>query len=295
VTLFFQQVINGLVVGSTYAIVALGFGLVFSVMRVVNLAHPDIFMLAMFATFVVMTHLTHSVIIVVLLVVIFTAALGLVIEASVLRPLRRRRSDILMPMIATAGVSVLLENGTAGIFGTDPVSVPALMPYHQIRLGRLYLSSAQLINILLAVAILVAVSYYVRRTRWGRSTRAIAEKPEIASAFGVNVNRVSQLTVALASVMAGLAGLAIANLYSTTSPFIAGIYTLKAFICMLVAGNRHVEGIMVIGLSLGVGEALVATYLSSNYRDAVAFIALIVVLLIRPNGAFGSYEYEVST
>jgi branched-chain amino acid transport system permease protein len=155
--------------------------------------------------------------------------------------------------------------------------------------GSLSLSVPQLVNFVISLILLAGVSYYVRMTKFGRATRAIAERPDVASAFGVNVNRVSQVTVVLASTMAGVAGVAVGLLYGNAWAFIGLLYGLKAFVCMLVAGNRYFEGVILIAFVLGISEALITSYFSSTLRDAIAFGLLIVVLYLRPNGLFGSY------
>ena len=297
---FVQQLVNGIMAGSTYAVVALGFGLVFSVMRVVNLAHPEIFMIGAYAAFVVISglHVPDAGLDVPAAVALFlgvlfvamltTGAAGLVLERLVIRP--TRGTYILTPFIATAGVSIALQNSAQRLFGPDPVHVPSVIPPNTFIVGGVRVTSMQLTTFLTAVAIMLALRYYVHSTRWGRATRAVAENPDVAAACGVNVNRVSQLTVGIASIMAGAAGVALGLLYTSAAPFMGLLYGLKSFICMLVAGNRHIEAIMAVGLLLGVVEAIVTGYISSNLRDAVAFALLLAVLFFRPQGLFGSYE-----
>ena len=297
---FFQQLINGIMIGSTYAVVALGFGLIFSVMRVVNLAHPEIFMVGAYVAFVVITRLhipgqglgvsvaVGVFLLVLVLAMVVTGVLGLILERLVVRP--TRGTYILTPFIATSGVSIVLQNGAQRIFGPDPVRVPSVIPAHTFVLSGVRVTSMQITTVLTAVLIMLALRYYVYRTRWGRATRAVAEKPDVAAACGVNVNLVSQLTVSIASIMAGAAGVTLGLLYSSAAPFMGLLFGLKSFVCMLVAGNRYIEAIMAVGLLLGVVEAMVTGYVSSNLRDAVAFALLLVVLFFRPQGLFGSYE-----
>jgi len=297
---FFQQLVNGIMIGSTYAVVALGFGLIFSVMRVVNLAHPEIFMVGAYVAFVVITRLhvpgqglgvsvaVGVFLLVLVLAMVVTGVLGLILERLVVRP--TRGTYILTPFIATSGVSIVLQNGAQRIFGPDPVRVPSVIPAHTFVLSGVRVTSMQITTVLTAVLIMLALRYYVYRTRWGRATRAVAEKPDVAAACGVNVNLVSQLTVSIASIMAGAAGVTLGLLYSSAAPFMGLLFGLKSFVCMLVAGNRYIEAIMAVGLLLGVVEAMVTGYVSSNLRDAVAFALLLAVLFFRPQGLFGSYE-----
>ena len=297
---FCQQLVNGLMIGSTYAVVALGFGLMFSVMRVVNLAHPEVFMVGAYVAFVVVTGLkVHGqglgmlaavglFVVVLVVAMAATGVVGLILERLVIRP--TRGTYILTPFIATSGVSIVLQNGAQRIFGPDPVRIPSVIPAHTFAVSGVLVTSMQLTTVLTAVVIMLALRYYVHHTRWGRATRAVAEKPDVAATCGVNVNLVSQLTVSIASVMAGAAGVALGLLYTSAAPFMGQLFGLKSFVCMLVAGNRHIEAIMAVGLLLGVVEAIVTGYVSSNLRDAVAFALLLAVLFFRPQGLFGSYD-----
>jgi branched-chain amino acid transport system permease protein len=225
---------------------------------------------------------------VLLVAMLVTGVAGLVLERLVIRP--TRGTYILTPFIATSGVSIALQNGAQRLFGPDPVRVPSVIPPQTFVLSGVRVTSMQLTTVLTAVAIMLALRYYVHYTRWGRATRAVAEKPDVAAACGVNVNLVSQLTVSIASIMAGAAGVALGLLYTSAAPFMGLLFGLKSFVCMLVAGNRHIEAIMAVGLMLGVVEAMVTGYVSSNLRDAVAFALLLAVLFFRPQGLFGSYD-----
>ena len=286
-SLLLQQIANGLVMGSTYAVVALGFALAFTVLRVINFAHPDIFMVGMFAGLVFAAPGPFGFIIALAVGALGAAAVGYALERAVLAPLRGR--DVLMTLIGTLGVAIMLENGMALIVGPDPVSYPALVPARFVDIGPVTLTLRQVVNFAICLALLALVSLYVRGTKYGRATRAIAERPDVAAAFGVDVGLVCQLTILLASAMAGVAAVSVAALYGTASAFVGLLYGLKAFTCMLVAGNRYFEGVMVVALGLGIIEALVTGYVSSSLRDAVAFFVLIGVLMFRPNGLFGSY------
>jgi branched-chain amino acid transport system permease protein len=196
---------------------------------------------------------------------------------------------VLMTLIATLGVAIMLENGMALVEGPDPVAYPALLPQAPIHLGEIVIGSRQLANFALSLLVLGLASWYVRATRYGRATRAIAERPDVAAAFGVNVDVIARITVVLASMMAGVAAVSVGALYGSAWVFVGTLYGLKAFIVMLVAGNRHFEGVVAIALGLGVVEALVTGYISSSLTDAVAFCLLILVLYFRPDGLFGSY------
>jgi branched-chain amino acid transport system permease protein len=286
--LFLQQVANGLVIGSTYAVVALGFALAFSVLRVIHFAHPDIFMVGMFAGLVAGNAVPGGGLIVALAGgAVGAGVMGYATERAVIAPLRGR--DVLTTLIGTLGVGVMLQNGMAAIVGPDPIAYPALLPRRFVDIGPVVLTVRQLFNLGLSLALLALVSVYVRATRTGRAARAIAERPDVAAAFGVDVARVCRITIVLASAMAGVASVSVGMLYGSANAFVGLLYGLKAFTCMLVAGNRHIEGVMAVAIGLGVLEALVTGYVSSSLKDAVAFCVLISVLYVRPNGLFGSY------
>ena len=286
--LFIQQLANGLIIGSTYAVVAIGFALVFTVLRVINFAHPEIFMVGMFAGLLAGVHISDNFLVVLFFGAAGAALVGLALERAVLRPLRGR--DVLMTLIATLGVAIMLQNGTAAVMSPDPVAFPPAIPVILLFSEGIILTSTQAVNFVVSILLLAGVSLYVRRTRYGRATRAIAERPDVAAAFGVDVTRVSQVTVVLASAMAGVAAVSVGALYGSAWAFVGLFYGLKAFICMLVAGNRFFEGVILVALSLGIVEALVTGYVSSNFRDVAAFVILIAVLYFRPNGIFGSYD-----
>ncbi len=287
--LFLQQIANGLVIGSTYAVVALGFALAFTVLRVINFAHPDVFMIGMFAGLVAGVQFPEGGLLLAIVVgAVVAGAVGFLIERTVIRPLRGR--DVLSTLIGTLGVAIMLQNGMAIIAGPDPVAYPLLLPRKMIDIGPVALTFKQLVNFGICVLLLAFVSFYVRGTRIGRATRAIAERPDVAAAFGINVGLICTVTIVIASMMGGVAAVSVGTLYGSAWAFVGLLYGLKAFTCMLVAGNRYFEGVMVVGLAIGVIEALVTGYVSSSLKDAVAFFVLIGVLYFRPNGLFGSYS-----
>ena len=288
--LFLQQVANGLIIGSTYAVVALGFALAFTVLRVINFAHPEVFMVGMFAGLVAGTlYPAGGFLFAIVSGAISAGLVGFLIERTVIKPLRGR--DVLSTLIGTLGVAIILQNGMAIIAGPDPVAYPTLLPRKVIDIGPVVVTMRQLTNFGVCILLLGFVSFYVRATKLGRATRAIAERPDVAAAFGINVGLVCTVTIVIASMMGGVAAVSVGTLYGSAWAFVGLLYGLKAFTCMLVAGNRYFEGVMVVGLGIGIIEALVTGYISSSLKDAVAFFVLIGVLYFRPNGLFGSYSH----
>src|ERR1700754_82200 len=227
---FLQQVMNGVVIGSTYAVVAVGFSLVFIVLRVVNFAHPEIFMLGMFGGLWGALHISDNLIFVLIAGAVGAGLGGVVLERVIIRPLHGR--DMLITLLATLGVSIVLQNGMALIAGPDPVPYPSIIPQTSIPLGPVSMTARQLVNFGACVVLLMAASYYVRGTKYGRATRAVAELPDVAAAFGVDVSLISLITVVLASLMAGVAGVSVGLLYGSAWAFVGLLYGLKAFIIL---------------------------------------------------------------
>jgi branched-chain amino acid transport system permease protein len=288
-TEFLQQLLNGVFAGSQYAVVALGFALVFNVMRVLQMAHPALVMAGAYTAYWVLPRTHGNLLLAALAASAVAVALGLIIERTVIRPTRGRY--FLIPFVATLGVSTAMQYGAQNIFGVDNVAVTSPFP-GVTRFWGLTIGRNALAVFILAVAMALATHYYVRYTKWGLASRAVAERHTTAQALGINVNRVSQLTLGGAALLAGVAGVGIALAQGQVGPFLGTTYGTKSFIAMLIAGNRRIIGVMVVAVALGVLEALVAGYVSSTLRDAVAFGAMIVVLYLKPSGLFGSYEHE---
>lgn len=288
-TEFMQQITNGLMTGGTYAVVALGFGLVFSIMHVVNFAHPGFVMIGGYGAYLAGDLISDNFIVLIIGAVLASLIVGLIVERLAIRPTRGK--FVLVSFVATIGAGMVLTYGIQRIFGVNSLRVSSSLE-GSVKFGGLHVSDGQLLVFILSLLVAGATTFYVRGTRWGRGARAVAENHVVASALGVNINRVSVLTVGLSAVLAGVAGAGISISQGNVTPFMGEIYGLKSFVAMLVAGNRHIEGIIGVAFVLGILEALVAGYVSSSLRDVVAFGVLIVVLYIRPSGLFGSYAHH---
>ena len=249
--LFLQQLCNGLVIGSTYAVVAVGFALAFTVLRVIQFAHPDVFMIGMFSGMVAANAVPGGG----LLVGLVGGALGGVVsgaavERLVIAPLRGR--DVLTTLIATLGVSIILQNGMAVLVGPDPVPYPRLLPAKFFEIGPVLVTLRQLFNLGLSLVLLAAASFYVRgdphRPGHPGHRRAAGRRGRVRRRH----RRVCRITIWLASGMGGIAAVAVGTLYGSASAFVGLLYGLKAFVCMLVAGNRYFEAVIAVGLALGV-------------------------------------------
>lgn len=291
--------INGLTLGSILALIALGYTMVYGILRFINFAHGDIFMLGAFAGFYLAPKIARFVPIpsvcgalaVMGVSMAFCAAFGVLIERLAYRPLRK--SPKLTVLITAIGVSLFLEYTGQFVFGAAPKPFPNILPvYSVIKLGSLSLNSNQIIVLLVTVFLLVTLSFIVLKTKVGTAMRAVSFNPEAAALMGINTNHVISFTFALGSALAAAAGILWAILYPSIDPLMGILPGLKAFVAAVLGGIGNLPGAALGGLIIGVTETLVSGYISSTYRDAIAFTVLILILLVKPSGLFGKKDVE---
>ncbi|MET0282104.1 MAG: branched-chain amino acid ABC transporter permease [Steroidobacteraceae bacterium] len=288
-----QQLINGLALGAIYALIALGYTMVYGVLRFINFAHSDVFMVGGFAGYYLARILPSgpiSGVLVLLGAMMICALLGVVIEKLAYRPLRGRST--LTVLITAIGVSLLLQNLGQRIFGASPRSFPALFPLHQFHIGGVVISSAQIMVFVVTLLLLFALQYIVLHTRIGTAMRALSFNPTAASLVGVNNDRIISFTFALGSALAAAGGILYASNYPSIDPLMGTLPGLKAFVAAVLGGIGNIAGAAVGGLVLGLVETTVVGLGGSTYRDAVAFSVLILILLLRPNGLLGKSVAE---
>ena len=301
---FLQQLVNGLVLGSIYALIALGYTMVYGVLGIINFAHGEVLMIGALVSLTLIQgimsltpFLPGWVLLVLVLPVAMAvcAALSYTIERVAYRPLRN--APRLAPLISAIGVSVLLQTIAMMVWSRDPLMYPQLLPSLPIQLfnSAITITGKELIIIVVAFVVMCALLLLVERTRLGRAMRATAELTQIAALMGVNPNRVISITFMLGGALAGLAGVMIATNYGNANFYMGFIPGLKAFTAAVLGGIGNIRGAMLGGLLLGLIESLGAGYigdltggvLGSNYQDIFAFIVLIVVLVLRPSGLLG--------
>lgn len=296
---FLQQLINGLAFGSILALIALGYTMVYGILRFINFAHGDIFMLGAFAGFYLTPKIAKifpapsilSGLVVMAIAMLICAALGIVIERLAYRPLRR--SPKLTVLITAIGVSLFLEYTGQLVFGAAPKKFPALIPVYPItQLGKLSVTSNQIIVLGVTIVLLLALRFIVLKTKIGTAMRALSFNPEAAALMGINTDIVISFTFALGSALAAAAGILFAVNYPAIDPLMGILPGLKAFVAAVLGGIGNLPGAALGGLIIGVTETLVAGYISSTYRDAIAFGILILILLIKPSGLLGKKEIE---
>lgn len=290
-----QQLINGLALGAIYALIALGYTMVYGVLRFINFAHSDIFMVGAFcgyylARFVPSASVPAGVA-VLLGAMAICALLGIIIEKLAYRPLRGRST--LTALITAIGVSLFLQNVGQRLFGANPRSFPTLFPLRHYQFeGGLVISSAQLTVFVVTIVLLFALRHVVLKTRTGTAMRALSFNPTAASLVGINNDRIISFTFALGSALAAAGGILYASSYPSIDPLMGTLPGLKAFVAAVLGGIGNIAGAAFGGIVLGLVETTVVASGGSTYRDAVAFGVLILILLLRPNGLLGKGTAE---
>ncbi|WP_243298031.1 branched-chain amino acid ABC transporter permease [Bacillus litorisediminis] len=283
-----EQLINGITTGSIYAIVALGFTLVFGVLGIINMAHGEIFMFGAFMGVVITSTLEGSIWLAFAVAIVVTAIMGWLLEFFALRPLREKPGvSHLAPLISTIGVSIFLENLADKFFGSG--NQPVTNSFSEIRftIGTVNIYLVQIVIFCISIALMIALSYWLLKTKGGKALRATAENLETASLLGVNVKRIITITVVLASCIGGIAGILVGMAFSSVNPQMGLSIGLKGLAIIILGGMGNVKGAVVGGMILGISETLVVTVGYSGYRDAIAFVIIIIILLVRPQGIYG--------
>ncbi len=298
--IFLQQLINGLVLGSVYALIALGYTMVYGILGLINFAHGEITMIGAMLALAVITHLTGSAlpIPVILLAGLLTAiagcsALGLLIERIAYRPLRH--APRLAPLITAIGVSIILQNLAMLIWGRQYISFPPLLPQGWIDVAGARLTDVQLIILITSALLMLILDSLVRRTPLGRAMRATAQSPRLAGLMGIDANRIIAVTFVIGSSLAAIGGFLVSAYYGLAHYYMGFLLGLKAFSAAVLGGIGNIRGAMLGGLLLGIIESLGAGYIGplthglfgSNYQDVFAFFVLIAILIIRPAGLLG--------
>ncbi|HWQ82682.1 MAG TPA: branched-chain amino acid ABC transporter permease [Ignavibacteria bacterium] len=300
-TEFIQQFINGLSLGSIYALIALGYTMIYGILRFINFAHGDVFMigafsgyyLAMLFSFTTFTGGASVFMAVAILLasMVICSILGFTIEKLAYKPLRN--SPKLTILITAIGVSLFLEYSGQLVFGADPKSFPTLLENKQImNIGGATVFSNSIVVIVVSAILMIILRTIVMKTKMGTAMRAVSFNHTVASLMGININRVISFTFILGSSLAAAAGILFGLNYPKIDPLIGIIYGLKAFVAAVLGGIGNIMGAALGGLILGIVETFVSGYLSSTYRDAIAFGILIIILLFKPTGLLGKKEIE---
>ena len=284
---FLNNLINGISLGSIYAVIALGYTLVYGIAKMLNFAHGDVIMVGGYVAFYSMTAAHFNSWIAVILAVIACTLLGIVIEKVAYKPLRKASS--LAVLITAIGVSYFLQNMALLLFGAKPVSFNSVVHVPSIKLfdGQVVISGETYVTIIVSVLIVIGLSLFINKTKSGRAMLAVSEDKGAAQLMGVNVNRTIAITFVIGSVLAGAGGVLYATAYPQVDPLMGYIPGLKAFVAAVLGGIGSVPGAMVGGVILGIVETMTKAYISSQYADAISYSILIVILLVKPAGLLG--------
>ncbi len=290
---FLQQLLNGLSLGSVYALIALGYTMVYGIIGLINFAHGDIFMVGAFVGFYISVNFHLPFPLVLIISMLCTAILGIIIEKVAYKPLRN--SPKIALLITAIGVSFLLENGFAlkSFAGADTRSYPHDLLIQQTKnIGGVEVNNLQIIILLISLILVVSLQVFVYRTKVGKAMRAASYDMETAKLMGINVDNIISLTFAIGSSLAGAAGVFVGILYNTIDPYMGIMPGLKAFVAAVLGGIGIIPGAMLGGIIMGIAETLTKAYISTKWADAIAFLILIVILIFKPTGILGSKVRE---
>ena len=287
---FLQQLIDGLSLGSIYALIALGYTMVYGIIKLINFAHGDIYMLGAYIGFLVITNFNVGFFPALIIVMLLCSLTGVVIERFAYKPLRQ--STRIAALITAIGVSFLMQYVTIYFLGAGIRTYPPVLPNRLYHFGKLQISLQQIVIFVISIVLMLLLQLLVKKTKVGKAMRAVSLDADAARLMGIDVNRTISYTFAIGSALAGAAGILVGLYYNTINPFMGTVPGLKAFIAAVFGGIGIIPGAMLGGFFIGVVETLVAGYGSSLYKDAVVYAILILVLIIKPSGLLGKNQKE---
>jgi branched-chain amino acid transport system permease protein len=289
---FLTNLINGVSLGSVYAIIALGYTMVYGIAKMLNFAHGDVIMVGGYLCFIAMGSLGLPPVVAVLLAVVGCTCLGIVVERLAYKPLREAPS--LAVLITAIGVSYFLQNSALLIWGADPKAFKSVIPFPSVSLfgGQLIISSVTIATVLAAVVVMVGLTIFTSKTKMGKAMRACSEDKGAAQLMGINVNTTISMVFAIGSGLAAIAGVLLCSAYPTLMPTTGAMPGIKAFTAAVLGGIGSIPGAALGGVLLGIIEIFAKAYIGTQLADAIVFGVLIVVLLIRPAGLLGKEIHE---
>ncbi|MCF0261877.1 MAG: branched-chain amino acid ABC transporter permease [Sphaerochaetaceae bacterium] len=283
------QLINGLQTGSVYALVALGYSMVYGIIKLLNFAHGDIIMVGAYVVYYAIASFALPPVIAIILAVSVSTALGVLVEKVAYTPLRS--APRLSLLITAIGVSFLLENGAQLLFGADQKSMSTLVS-GTISLGNINISNAAVVTIVISVISMVGLTLLVNKTKVGKAMRAVSEDMGAAQLMGISLNKTISITFAIGSALAGIGSVLYLCAYPQANPTMGSMLGIKAFVAAVLGGIGSIPGAMIGGFAIGILEAMVSAIHLSMWKDAVVFLVLIIVLLFKPTGILGKKIQE---
>lgn len=285
-----QQLINGVSLGSIYALIALGYTMIYGIIKLINFAHGDIYMVGAYVAFFATTYLKLSFFPALLITMVVAAIVGVIIERLAYRPLRY--APRIAILITAIGVSLLLEYGGILLVSPQPRTFPPIFQAQIYTFGNIVVNSQQVLILVVSLVLMVILTYVVQRTKIGKAMRAVSFDTDAARLMGIDVDRVISITFAIGSALAAAAGMLVGIYYNSIDPLMGIMPGLKAFVAAVLGGIGIIPGAMLGGVLLGIIEALVSGFISSTFRDAAAFAILIIILLFKPSGLLGKNVRE---
>ena len=277
-----EQLLNGLRTGSIYALIALGYTMVYGIAKMINFAHGDIIMVGAYALYVAIINMQLPAIPAVLLTCVTCAVLGVVIEKVAYKPLRK--APPLAVLITAIGVSYFLQSASLLIFGATPIPFKSIINVPAVKLGSVTVSGLTIVTLIVTTVCMIALTLFINKTKAGSAMRAVSEDKGAASLMGINVNRTISMTFAIGSFLAAVAGILYICQYQSLRPTLGALPGIKAFVAAVLGGIGSVPGAMIGGILLGIIESISKAYISTELADAIVFGVLVVVLLVKPSG-----------
>lgn len=288
--MFLQQLINGITIGSVYALVSIGFTMVFGVLELTNFANGSLYMLGAYVSLMLYSSTGMNFFMAFFLSILLTGAAGFMLDRLALRRLRNKRAPKLTALITTLGMSMIIDNFIMLVFGSETKPFPNQFNFGSFEIGGAVVSWVQVIILGCAFVLMLLLSCLVYKTKMGKAMLATAQNSEAAKLMGININSVIAFTFIISGVLACISGNLVGMYYQTVSITMGATVGMKTFASAILGGVGVLPGAMIGGLLVGIIETFAAGYISSGYRDAIAFMVLILVLLIKPSGLFGSKQ-----
>lgn len=290
---FLAYLINGLSLGSIYAIIALGYTMVYGIAKMLNFAHGDVIMVGGYVIFVAVSNMGLPPVLSVVLAMVLCTILGITIEKIAYKPLRNAASSLAV-LITAIGVSYFLQNAALLIFGSNPKTFTSVVSLQTIKLfdGRITISGETIVTIISCIIIMAGLILFINKTKAGQAMLAVSEDKGAAQLMGINVNATISLTFAIGSALAAIAGALLCSAYPQLTPYTGSMPGIKAFVAAVFGGIGSIPGAFIGGIILGIIEILSKAYISSKLSDAIVFAVLIIVLLVKPTGILGKKIQE---
>jgi branched-chain amino acid transport system permease protein len=289
-TLLIQQFINGLSVGSIYALIALGYTLVYGIIKLINFAHGEVMMMGAYFAFLAVIVMGMPFLATLIFSMVLAALLGITIERVAYKPLRK--APRISALITAIGMSLFLQNLALVVFGATPKVMPTVIPKQPINIGGIQVGTVTIVTLVLSIFFMIVLDRFIKNTKPGKAMRAVSEDKEASVIMGINVNRTISITFAIGSALGALGGVLYSVAYTQIFPTMAVMPGLKAFVAAVLGGIGLIPGAMLGGFIIGMVETLTKAYISSQLSDAIVFGILILVLIVKPTGILGKNEKE---